>query len=184
MDPSKAHPPMLARGAARAARPGRRQSSAMDGLAADTAALERRLRPIFRQYPAVAAVYLFGSVSRGTACEGSDLDLGLVLDRNDSEDRHRLLGDLAARLEAVAETRPIDLVVLNVQGPVFCHEVILEGRLIYESDRERRIDFESDTIVRALDFRPTLEIATRGYLPAFRRWLRSYRDRERHPAPA
>jgi len=150
-----------------------------------TAALERRLRPIFRQYPAIAAVYLFGSVLRGTASEESDLDLGLLLDRNGLEDRlHRFLGDLAARLEAVAEGRPIDLIVLDVQYPVFCHEVILEGRLIYESNRERRIDFESDTIVRALDFRPTLEIATRSYLPAFRRWLRSYRDRQRHPAPA
>jgi predicted nucleotidyltransferase len=157
----------------------------MGGLPHDTEALERRLRPIFRQYPAIAAVYLFGSVSRGTAWEGSDLDLGLLLDRNEPEDpRHRFLGDLAAQLQAVAAARPIDLVVLNAQGPVFCHQVMLDGRLIYESNRERRIDFESDTIVRALDFRPTLEIATRGYLPGFRRWLRDYRDRQRHPAPA
>ncbi len=157
----------------------------MDDLLNDSAALERRLRPIFRQYPAIAAVYLFGSVARGTASEGSDLDLGLLLDREGPEDRHhRLLGDLAARLEAVTAPRPVDLVVLNVQGPVFCHEVLLEGRLVYEDDRERRIDFESDTIVRALDFRPTLELATLGYVPAFRRWLRSYRDRERRPAPA
>ncbi len=157
----------------------------MDGLPHDTAALERRLRPIFRRYPTIAAVYLFGSVSRGTDSEASDLDLGLLLDRDGPEDRnHRFLGDLAARLEAVTGPRPVDLVVLNVQGPVFCHEVMLEGRLVYESDRERRIDFESDTIVRALDFRPTLEIATKGYVPAFRRWLRSYRERERRPAPA
>jgi predicted nucleotidyltransferase len=157
----------------------------MDVERHDTAALECRLRPIFLQYPTIAAVYLFGSVSRGTASEESDLDLGLLLDRDEPEDRrHRFLGDLAARLEAVAGARPIDLVVLDVQGPIFCHEVILGGRLIYESNRERRIDFESDTIVRALDFRPTLEIATRSYLPAFRRWLRNYRDRQRHPAPA
>lgn len=157
----------------------------MDVKPHDTAALEHRLQPIFRQYPTIAAVYLFGSVSRGTASEESDLDLGLLLDRNGPEDRrHRFLGDLAARLEAGAAARPVDLVVLDAQGPVFCHEVILNGRLIYESNRERRVDFESDTIVRALDFRPTLEIATRGYLPAFRHWLRSYRDRQRHPAPA
>ncbi len=157
----------------------------MDGLPHDTVELERRLQPIFHRYPTIVAVYLFGSVARGTAAEGSDLDLGLLLDRNGSEDRsHRLLGDLAARLEAVAAPRPVDLVVLNAQGPVFCHEVLLEGRLVYEGDRERRVDFESDTIVRALDFRPTLEIATRGYVPAFRRWLRNYRERERRPAPA
>ncbi len=157
----------------------------MDCPAYDTVALERRLRPVLRQYPAIAAVYLFGSVSRGTDSASSDLDLGLLLDRDGEADQlHRFLGDLAARLEAATAPRPVDIVVLNAQGPVFCHQVILEGHLVYESNRERRIDFESDTIVRALDFRPTLEIATRGYLPAFRRWLRSYRGRQRRPAPA
>ncbi|HEX9731704.1 MAG TPA: nucleotidyltransferase domain-containing protein [Thermoanaerobaculia bacterium] len=151
----------------------------------DTEALQHRLRPIFRGYPSIAAVYLFGSVARGTASEGSDVDLGLLLDPSVLEgELHRFLGDLAASLEAATAPRPLDLVVLNAQGPVFCHEVLLDGRLVYEGDRERRIDFESDTIVRALDFRPTLEIATRGYLPAFRRWLRSYRERERRPAAA
>jgi predicted nucleotidyltransferase len=146
---------------------------------------EQRLGSVFLDYPEIAAVYLFGSVARGTDVDGSDLDLGLLFGPDAPVDEsHRLLGDLAAQLESAAGGRPIDLVVLNAQGPVFCHEVILEGRLIYESDRERRIDFESDTIIHALDFRPTLEIATQGYLPAFRRWLRSYRDRQRHPAPA
>lgn len=157
----------------------------MDGLPHGIAALEGRLRPIFGLYPKIAAVYLFGSVLRGTASETSDLDLGLLLERDGCETQdHRFLGDLAARLETVTAPRPLDLVVLNLQGPVFCHEVLLEGHLVYESNPERRIDFESDTIVHALDFRPTLEIATRGYVPAFRRWLRSYRDRQRRPTAA
>ena len=157
----------------------------MDDPRQDTAELERLLRKVFRAVPAIAAVYLFGSVARGTAAERSDLDLGLLfVSAREDDERHRRLGDLAARLEAAAAPRVVDLVVLNDQGPVFCHEVLLEGRLIYDGDRQRRIDFESDTIIHALDFRPTLEIATRGYVPAFRRWLRSYRERERRPAPA
>jgi predicted nucleotidyltransferase len=157
----------------------------MDEPRHDTSALERRLRSVFNEAPELAAVYLFGSVARATDSERSDLDLGLLLRADRPEDdRHRFLGDLAVRLEAAAAPRAVDLVVLDGQGPTFCHEVLLEGRLIYESDRERRIDFESDTIVRALDFRPTLELATKGYLPAFRRWLKSYREHERRPAPA
>ena len=151
----------------------------------DIEELRRRLRPIFREYPSIAAVYLFGSVARGTASADSDVDLGLLLDPSEPEgELHRFLGDLAARLETVSAPRPLDLVVLSSQGPVFCHDVLLEGHLVYEGDRERRIDFESDTIVRALDFRPTLELATRDYIPAFRRWLRSYRERERRPTAA
>ncbi len=87
----------------------------MELLPHDTKALEYRLRPILCEYPRIAAVYLFGSVSQGTDSADSDLDLGLLLDQDGPEDdRHRFLGDLAARLEAVTAGRPIDLVVLNV----------------------------------------------------------------------
>jgi len=133
----------------------------------------------------IAAVYLFGSVARGTESAASDVDLGLLLDDGVSKVQvHRLLGDLAARLESVTAPSPVDLVVLDDQGSVFCHEVLLDGYRVYEGNRDRRIDFESDTISRALDFRPTLELATHGYLSGYRRWLRSYRDREQHSAPA
>ncbi len=151
----------------------------MAEMPGDSLAMPSRLEPVFSGYPAIVAVYLFGSASRGTESPRSDIDLGLLLaDEWPADGLHRFLGEVAARLEAVTAPRPVDLVLLRAQGPVFCHEVVLEGHLVYEGDRERRIDFESDTIVRALDFRPTLEIATRGYLPGFRRWLRSYRDRQ------
>jgi predicted nucleotidyltransferase len=153
----------------------------MAELPSHIAELAARLEPFFRQTPSIAAVYLFGSIARGSETSDSDIDLGLVLvEREPADDCHRLLGELAAQLEIVTAPRRIDLVILGVQGPVFCHEVLLEGALIYEGDRERRIDFESDTIVRALDFRPTMELARKGYIDGYRRWLRSYRDRERH----
>ncbi|MBI3272668.1 MAG: nucleotidyltransferase domain-containing protein [Planctomycetes bacterium] len=134
-----------------------------------------RARSILELFPEIAAVYLFGSVARGDATPASDVDLGLVFRRRGDTalDHHRLLGDLASRLEALAPRRPIDLVVLESQGPLFCHRVLLEGALIYEADRDRRCDFESTSVVRALDFRPTYKLATRGRIAAFRRWLRS-----------
>lgn len=42
---------------------------------------------------------------------------------------------------------------------------------MYEGDRDRRIDFESETMVRAFDFWPTYELATRGKEQALRAWL-------------
>jgi uncharacterized protein YutE (UPF0331/DUF86 family) len=36
------------------------------------------------------------------------------------------------------------------------------GRLVYEADADRRIDFESTTCVRAFDFLPTHELSVRG----------------------
>lgn len=124
--------------------------------------------------PEVAAVYLFGSHARGDARPDSDVDLGVVFRRRGDTalDHYLLLGDLASRLEAPVGGRLIDLVVLEPQGPIFCHRVLSEGRLVYEGDRERRIDFESDTYVRYFDFKPTYDIATRGWLEATQRRLR------------
>jgi hypothetical protein len=62
----------------------------------------------------------------------------------------------------------------STQGPLFGHNVLREGRRILETDRERRIDFESDTIVRAFDFRPTWELAAREQVGGMRRWLKRY----------
>jgi hypothetical protein len=40
--------------------------------------------------------------------------------------------------------------------------VLCNGSLAYEADRDRRVDFASETCVRAFDFRPTHELAVRG----------------------
>ncbi len=58
----------------------------------------------------------------------------------------------------------------------------LEGFLLYENGRERRMYFESETIIRAIGLGPTQELAKRGYREGYRRWLGSNRDRERRAA--
>lgn len=123
--------------------------------------------------PEIAAVYLFGSVARGDARADSDLDLGLVFSRRHETalDRQQLIARLAYEIGKHTARERVDLVVLEPQGPIFCHRVLCEGRLIYEGDRDRRIDFESETLVRAFDFRPTYELATRGKERALRDWL-------------
>jgi len=145
-----------------------------------------QLGAVVAEYPQVAAVYLFGSLQRGTATASSDVDLGLVLGRGlDGENLpHRLLGELAARLEQLVAPRSVDLVVLSAKEPFFCYQVLLEARLVYEGDRERRIDFESESYIRGLDFAQTFALATRDYLTGYRTWLRSYRNEQRDPAPA
>ena len=136
------------------------------------------LRAGFAAAPEIAAVYVFGSVARNDAGPESDLDLGLVFRnrREDAVQHHRLIAELAYQIARHTERPHVDLVVLESQGPIFCLRVLCEGRLIYESDRERRIDFESETMVRAFDFRPTWELATRGKAEALRRWVRQRYD--------
>lgn len=137
------------------------------------AELARGLARVLSRYPDVAVAYLFGSVARGTERPESDVDVGIVFSERGvrAADRHREIGDLIARLEAVVTPRAVDVVVLEDQGPMFCHRVLQDGLLVHETDRDRRIDFESDVIARALDFAPTWELATRGREVGLRRWL-------------
>ena len=102
--------------------------------------LDAALARVLSGFEPIAAAWLFGSAARQEDGPDSDLDLGLLFRRRGDTalDHHRLLGDAASRLEAVVGPRPIDLVVLESQGPVFCHGVLRDGRLVYESDRERR----------------------------------------------
>ncbi|MBI4614539.1 MAG: nucleotidyltransferase domain-containing protein [Planctomycetes bacterium] len=137
--------------------------------------IRRRSRAIFARYIEISAAYLFGSVARGEARPDSDIDFGLVLrGRGESAlEHHRWIRELTCYLEGASGPRPVDVVVLEPQGPLFCHQVLLDGVLLYDADPERRIDFESETLVRAFDFGPTYEIAAHGWIESYRRWLRS-----------
>lgn len=136
--------------------------------------LARGLRAILARYPEIAAAWLFGSAARGALRPDSDVDVGIVFrDPNmTAVGAHRLIGDLASRLESVTAPHAVDVVVLETQGPVFAHEALLEGELVLDADPARRAQFVADTIVRALDFRPTWELAARGQVAGMRRWLR------------
>jgi hypothetical protein len=68
----------------------------------------------------------------------------------------------------------VDIVLLESQGPIFCHKVLEEGKLIYEADAERRVDFVSETCVRYFDFLPTYELASSAALDAVDRALRMH----------
>lgn len=136
--------------------------------------LEQRASGVVAQFPEIAGAYLFGSWARGEAGPASDVDLGLILHDPAAKavDHYWLLADLASRLEVLFGGRAVDVVLLEPQGPIFCHRVLTEGRRIFTGDRERCVDFESTTYVRYFDFRPTYEIAARERIRGMRRWLR------------
>jgi len=98
---------------------------------------------------------------RGALRFDSDVDVA-VLFANGATCRDGALAAFAARLEAFTSPYHVDAVDLGEQGVIFAHEVLCTGRLVFEADRERRVDFVSTTCVRAFDFRPTHELAVRG----------------------
>ena len=92
-----------------------------------------------------------------------------------AREHHRDLADIAGRLEPLSPSGCVDVVAIESQGPIFQHRVLREGRLVFERDRRRRIDFESDAHVRYFDWKPTYDLARRHRRQGFRRWLESRR---------
>jgi hypothetical protein len=149
------------------------------------AALEDAVRRAVLDHPEVAVVYLFGSIARGEAGPTSDVDLAVLYRSRVARPVHDEVSLTLAHAVAVATRRErVDVVDLAAQGPIFGHRVLLEGRRLFVADEKRRIDFESDVVSRALDFRPTWEHATRGKPAALRRWLREDHDARRDPIEA
>lgn len=150
------------------------------------AELESALKRVLSERADVAVAYLFGSRARGEAAEDSDIDIGLVYKRDGPPrgTRELIADEVAVAVSRAVGIERVDVVDLCEQGPIFCHEVLCEAVRVYEADSARRVDFESDTLVRALDFRPTYELATRGKVSALRTWLRKHHDVGTSPVEA
>ena len=103
----------------------------------------------------VLVAYLYGSVAKGKAHKGSDIDIGVVLAEDYKPDpfyESRLSAELSKAFGAEAEVR-----VLNGQSIVFLHQVLKYGVLLFSRDEKTRVGFETYTYSRYLDFRPFFE---------------------------
>ena len=103
---------------------------------------ERGLADFLATQPDVVAAYLFGSLAEGRATPHSDVDTAILLtaasDPLTVGDRQlQLMGEL----ERFAD-REVDVVMLNTAPPILQHQVLRHGRLLYERDRQARVDFE------------------------------------------
>lgn len=100
----------------------------------------------------VIAVYLFGSLAKGAATEKSDIDLGILLKQD-----FDFLADFAYKLRLMGELRDItgktvDIVFINRADPILQHQIRKYGRIIFESDRIRRIEYEVHARKQYFDF--------------------------------
>jgi predicted nucleotidyltransferase len=120
---------------------------------------------ILSERPDVIAAYLYGSAARGEAA--ADLDIALLF--RDADLDLRQLGELSARIQAegAPDGPEVDLRPLAGTGPRFRANVLREGRLLYQVDRERRLEFEARALSEWLDFKPTWERMRRRM---FDRW--------------
>lgn len=117
------------------------------------------LPAVFRKYPDVQAVYLFGSAAEGRMRADSDIDLAVVpLSGACRERRLEMLADLTR-----AGFDNVDLVFLDTDDLVLKYETVRQNRVVYQTDDFSRGEMYSKVVRMYLDFLPYLEVQREAY---------------------
>lgn len=132
-----------------------------------------RLNPIFADYPYIAAAYLFGSHAAGKEGPMSDVDIALLLKEPHPKGRELIHEEdyLSCRIAEALQVKEVDLIDLNRQGLIFVHNVLKNGKLIYDADTDFRIKFVAKVISDYCDFEPTLRFMNNYFFDGYRRRL-------------
>ncbi len=118
-----------------------------------------RLIEVFRQFPEIRAVYVFGSAATGKRRPDSDLDLALLA--GDETFRTRKLDVLMELTRQGFDT--IDLVFLNTADTVTQYEAVRLNKLIYSTADFDRGYYYSKIVRLYLDFLPYLDVQRKAY---------------------
>lgn len=117
------------------------------------------------QKTGVSAVYLFGSRARSQEGPLSDYDFGILLNEKISPKKY-----FDAKLSLMAlfskkfRTDHLDIVILNDCNTLLAMNIIKEGKILYEKDRQYRIAFENHTMLTYYDRLPYEERYTKTLL--------------------
>jgi uncharacterized protein len=112
----------------------------------------------------IVAAYVHGSTARGTRHDESDVDIGVLVDREAYPDRGRrseLRVRLASDLVAALGINDVDVVVLNDAPPGLAARIVLDGTLLTTADAAQVHAFTRDVQLRRADLAPFLRRTTR-----------------------
>jgi len=120
----------------------------------------------------VVSAYLFGSHAAGRAHRESDIDIGVLLDRQiyaTERERFDARLSLIGEIGSFLESNNVDLVILNDAPPELGARVVTEGVRVFCADEEANHAFVRDIQLRAADLKPFLQRMRRIELEAMKR---------------
>ncbi len=112
----------------------------------------RAIGTVMNSESEVAAVFLFGSFMTDRFNDESDVDIGILFERNPIkifDDRYM---DLKSKLED-AVGGEVDIVVLNSSSPIICMQVLRYGKKIFERGSRTASEFFARTISAYADLK-------------------------------
>lgn len=107
----------------------------------------KQIRDYFAKQKDVVAVYLYGSFAKGTISKRSDIDLGVVFEGE--VDLYHRLGQIYSDLPKLHIEPDVRDLNLNY-SPVYLLNVI-QGRLLYSRNENKRVEFEVEVMRRFYD---------------------------------
>jgi predicted nucleotidyltransferase len=108
----------------------------------ETSAIAAAVTTFFEEDSRTAvAVYLFGSVARGEAREDSDVDVGVLFEKEPPSTLDAPQFAIEAELERRLG-RVVQVVALNRASSDLVHRVLRDGQILLDRDRAARIRFE------------------------------------------
>jgi len=128
-------------------------------------AIEQILHEFFAAQGDIVAAYLFGSVARGTARAGSDVDVAVLYATPRPSTLEGLPLDLEAEIERRLD-RPAQVVVLNTAPVGLVHRVLRDGVLLLDRDPSTRIRFEVRARNEYFDLQPIVARYRRRSAPS------------------
>jgi len=119
----------------------------------------KKLPEVFKQYPEIQAVYLFGSRAAQKEHLESDIDLAVIAEGEvKSTTKLDILADLAGQGFC-----DVDLVILNTDDIVLKYEVIRQNHIVYQRSNFDRGSMYSKVVRQYLDFYPYLTVQRKAY---------------------
>lgn len=100
----------------------------------------------FLQKPNIAALYLFGSSAKRNNKHSRDIDIAVMFDPYDPNREGMEFLLYSADMQGIVN-KNVDLVCYNQSDPVLRYEILKNGCLIFEGNREARIDLIVKTMV-------------------------------------
>lgn len=102
--------------------------------------IQDKLKELFKSYPQIIAVYLYGSQIGDYAFSKSDLDVAAVADDLAAVD----YGELYLKINQILKDKEIDLRIVTKETSItFIFQVISSGQCIYQRSQQQRVQFEA-----------------------------------------
>ncbi len=120
--------------------------------------LKRIIDKVLSNRSEVILCYLFGSYVLGNKNKFSDIDLGILLDR-EFKRPHLYQVDLSLEIEKEFNNKiEVDLSILNDATPRFLYNVLKNGYVIHSKSDKVQHEYEIRILYEYLDIKPILDM--------------------------